>query len=123
MISAKYDFEIEQGTDVSVPLILKDKDGGVIDLTGYKARMQMRQQIASPEAVDTLTTENDRIEIDGTNGKITLHFTHEVTETYPAASLVYDVEIVSPGNLVTRILKGKVKILGEVTRVGSNESL
>lgn len=123
MISAKYDFEIEQGTDVLVPLILKDSEGAVIDLTGYKARMQMRHLITSSDAIDTLTTENDRIKIEPNLGKITLIFRNQITEKFPIGSFVYDVEIVSPSGFVTRILKGKIKILGEVTRVGNNESM
>ena len=123
MVSATYNFTIDQGTDVSVPLILKDCESNVLNLTGYKARMQMRNTVYSSQAVDTLTTENDRIEIKPEQGQITLHFPHEITEEYPASSLVYDIEIVSPSDLVTRILKGKVRISAEVTRVGSDESL
>ena len=123
MVSATYNFTIDQGTDVSVPLILKDCESNVLNLTGYKARMQMRNTVYSSQAVDTLTTENDRIEIKPEQGQITLHFPHEKTEEYPASSLVYDIEIVSPSDLVTRILKGKVRISAEVTRVGSDESL
>lgn len=118
--NAIYDFCINQGTDLTVPLVLKDSTGSPMDLTGYKASMQLRTNVANTQAVDTLTNENERIVIVPEEGKITLFFPNSVTETYPAQSLVYDIEIESGGGEITRILQGKIKVSPEVTRVSSS---
>lgn len=113
---ATYNFELPQGTDLTVPFVLKTKEG-VLDLTGYTAAMQVRQNARSETAIDTLTTENDRIVIDSSEGRVKCVFPHAVTETYPAQSLVYDIEIISPGGLVTRFVEGRINVSAEVTRV------
>lgn len=114
-----YNFTINQGTDVTVPILLTDADDQPIDLSGYSARMQLRTSVYSDTAVDTLTTENERIEIVALEGKLTLSFPNAITEEYPAQTLVYDIEIQSSQNQVTRILSGKISVSAEVTRVVS----
>lgn len=114
---AKYDFCINQGADILLPILLKDSSDSVIKLNGFKVRMQIRQYKHSETAIDTLTTENGRIVLDPEEGKFTLKFPNEVTAHYPAVKAVYDIEIVSAEGKVTRILEGTVFISREVTRV------
>lgn len=114
---AEYDFRINQGADLTVPFLLLDDSGRSIDLTGYTAAMQVRIRVYSTEAVDTLTSENGRLVIESSEGRITAKFPHEITETYPAQTLVYDIEITSAENEITRILQGKIIVSAEVTRV------
>lgn len=116
-MTANYDFTINQGSDVSLPILLKDCAGEAIDLTGYSIAMQIRRFRASETAIDTLESAGDRIEMDATAGKFTLRFPHEITETYPVAKLVYDIEITSGGGEITRVLQGAITVSGEVTRV------
>ena len=112
--------EVGQGTDVRYVLALtaKDSDGNTaaFDLTGYSAAMQLRTAVYATEAQDTLTTANGRLEIDATAGKITLKFPHEVTETYPPRTFVFDVEITNSLGEISRILSGRIKVTAEVTR-------
>lgn len=112
-----YNFCIPQGTDLTVPFVLTDSTETPIDLQGYTAAMQLRVQINAAQAVDTLTTENGRITITPDTGQITCTFPHEQTETYPAKTLVYDLEITSPADEITRVVQGKVVVNPEVTRV------
>ena len=114
---AEYNFKVNQGADLTVPFLLIDDSGKGIDLTGYTAAMQVRIRVYSTEAVDTLTSENGRLVIDASEGRITAKFPHEITETYPAQTLVYDIEITSAENEKTRILQGKIIVSAEVTRV------
>lgn len=59
-MSAKYCFQIDQGTDLRVPFVLKNADGTLVDLTGCAVRMQLRKNFYADEAVDTLTTDGSR---------------------------------------------------------------
>jgi len=114
---ARYDFCINQGADILLPILLKDSSDSVIKLNGFKVRMQIRQYKHSETAIDTLTTENGRIVLDPEEGKFTLKFPNKVTSQYPAVKAVYDIETVSADGKVTRILEGTVLISKEVTRV------
>ena len=116
-MAVTYNFCIAQGTDSTVPFVLSDSTGTVINLTGYTAAMQLRVQLNSVEAVDTLTTDNERISIDPEAGQISCTFPHTQTERYPVRTLVYDLEITSPGGEITRVVQGKITVSGEVTRV------
>lgn len=112
--------EVGQGTDTRYVLALKtkDSDGNLVpfDLSGYSAAMQLRTAAYSPQAQDTLTTANGRLEIDATAGKIALTFPHEVTESYPVRTFVFDVEIKNLLGEITRILSGRIRVTAEVTR-------
>lgn len=79
--------------------------------------MQIRSRVFSKEAIDTLTSKSGRLVIDANEGRITAKFPHSITETYPAQTLVYDIEITSAENEITRILQGKIIVSAEVTRV------
>lgn len=115
----RYTFCINQGADLSVPIVLTDSTGALVNLSGYSASTQIRTNVNSSAAIDTLTTENGRITLDPTAGKLTLIFSNAITETYPAQKVVYDIEITSAGGQITRILEGTISVSAEVTRVTS----
>lgn len=121
-MTTKYDFSLNQGTDFTLQFGMKDPNGKAIDLTGYSAAMQMRQKASNIIAIDTLTTANGRIIFEPEDGVIKITFPHEVTENYPAGDLYYDLELVSGGNQITRLMQGKIKVIEEVTRVEPNYS-
>lgn len=116
-MSAKYCFQIDQGTDLRVPFVLKNADGTLVDLTGCAVRMQLRKNFYADEAVDTLTTDDGRITMTPADGRFELIFTNAVTAGYPVQTLVYDIELVSSGGEVRRIVEGKASVTPEVTRV------
>lgn len=113
---SQYDFCIPQGTDLTVPFRLKDSEGKAIDLHGYTVRMQVRKFAVSDVCIDDLTTENGRIALDEAEGTFTLTFPNKVTEAYPVGDVVYDIELVSADDFVTRIVEGSIRVLSEVTR-------
>lgn len=112
---AKYDFSIPQGTDLSVPFRLKDSEGVPVRLEGFSVRMQLRRFVTASDVIDELSTENGRVTLDD-NGGVSLSFPNAVTERFPSGYLVYDIELVSPDDLVTRIVEGKIRVTAEVTR-------
>lgn len=118
---SRYDFSIPQGTDKTITFVLSvatsSKDTRTKpDLTGCTAAMQLRQKFESSLAVDTLTTENGRLQMDANAGKITAVFTHQLTKTYPVQRLVYDMKLISADHTVSRVVWGTLDVLPEVTR-------
>jgi len=91
-------------------------DGTLVNLTGYTARMQIRQTAASATTTLALTTENGRIALGGSAGTITLSISATDTAAIAAGRYVYDLELVSAGGIVTRLLQGVVTVSANVTR-------
>lgn len=116
MSAAKYNFEIEQGATFTKPLVWKSSTGAVVDLTGYTARMQIRETVGSTEILLELTTQNNRIAIVPLQGKVTLTIDASTTSQISWTKGVYDLELVSSNGTVTRLLRGNVSISKEVTR-------
>lgn len=114
MAAGRYAFVIEQGAtwDQTLTWTIDDEP---VDLTGYSARMQVRQQVASPTPVLSLTDE-DGIELGGEDGTIRLSRSAAQTAALPAGSFVYDLEVVSGGGVVTRLIEGGFRVKPEVTR-------
>lgn len=109
MSAARWPITIEQGTTWDPVLTLRDTD-----LTGYTARMQIRTD--DGQLLEELTTGNGRITIDGPAGQIRLLLTDTETSAYEWEQGVYDLELVSPGGHVDRLVQGTVTVDPEVTR-------
>lgn len=84
------------------------------DLTGYTARMSIREDIDSASAVLSLTTENGGIALGGALGTISLLATEAQTAALTILTGVYDLELVY-GSTVTRLLSGIIVVSQEVT--------
>ncbi len=91
-------------------------DGANVNLTGFTARAQIRPTSASATTTLSLTTENSRIALGGTAGTITLVISATDTAAIAAGRYVYDLELVSAGGIVTRLLQGIVTVSANVTR-------
>ena len=87
-----------------------------VDLTGCKARAQVRPEIDSPEVLLELTTENNRIALGGPSGVVAIEIDAVTTAEIQWESGVYDLEIIFPGGRVTRFLFGGVTVSKGVTR-------
>jgi hypothetical protein len=116
MTAGIYNFTIDQGSNWDLNVIYKDSTGTVINLTGYTAAMQLRQNYNSDTADLTLNTSNGGIVITGAQGKLVLSATAVQTAALDAGFYVYDLEI-SSGGVVTRLIQGQITVAGEVTRV------
>lgn len=112
----KYSFTLYQGATFSRILTWKDANEDAINLTGYTARLQMRESVDADAPFATLTTENGGITLGGAAGTIMLGLSAADSEDIEALSGVYDLELVSAGGVVTRLLEGEVTISREVTR-------
>jgi hypothetical protein len=115
-MAAEYDITIRQGSTFLQNLIWKDSEGVPVDLTGYTARMQIRQGVCNPDVIVELTTENDRITLGGVAGTIVLEIDADTTAAITAGCGLYDLELESSSGFVTAILYGAVTFEREVTR-------
>ena len=79
--------------------------------------MHVRTETDSGDIVLGLTTENGRIVIYGTQGRIDLSIPKTVMEAVAPDKYVYDLEIVAPTTgIVTRLTQGNFVVRPEVTR-------
>lgn len=116
MPAAKIKLKIEQGATFRQSLDWKS-NGIPVDLTGYSARMQMRNPIDSPVIIHELTTENGGINfLDVQNGQIELFISATNTSSFAFDSCVYDLEMVASNGDVFRLLEGEISLSKEVTR-------
>jgi hypothetical protein len=114
MTPGKYNMICPQGATFAKQLTYAI-DGEPVDLTTYTARMQVREKHTSKTALVNLTTENGGIALGDDEGTINLYITNENTTTIPAKDYVYDLELISSGE-VYRLLEGKFIVTPEVTR-------
>lgn len=115
MTPGSLDFLMPKGSTFTRTLTWKISNSPV-NLTSYTARMQARTSHISGTAVLTLTTENGKITLGGTAGTITLSLTAAETAAITQSSLAYDLELVSAGGEVTRLVEGQIVLTPEVTR-------
>lgn len=87
-----------------------------VNLTGFTARMQVRETIESTTTLVSLTTENGGVTLGGTAGTIDITITATATALLDFDSAVYDLEVVSAGGVVTPVAYGNVYLNDEVTR-------
>jgi len=113
---ATYNFEIPQGATWTQ--VINWKTGSppaFVNTTSFTARCQFRSSHASSTVVMELSTANTRITMTNA-GVITLSLTATLTAGIPATRYVYDLEMISSGGVVTRLLEGHVTVTPEVTR-------
>lgn len=88
-----------------------------VNLTDCTLRMQMRKTVNDTNVLDTLTTENGKLEIsNAVEGKIKIKIEPAVSSAYTFERGVYDLEVVFPDLSVYRIIEGAVTTVPEVTR-------
>jgi hypothetical protein len=115
MRPGKYNFICPQGTTFSKQLSYLINSQPV-DLTGYIARMQVREKHSSPNTILNLTVDNGGISVGECQGSITIYVSAEQTESLVPKKYVYDLEIASSENMVYRIIEGDFIVTPEVTR-------
>ena len=116
MAAAIYNFIIEQGTTVRRVFRLKDSTNLPLNLTDYKARLQARWSIASPDVLLDATTENGKLVIDPLGGMVSLVLTASDSAALVWRKAKYDLELENPAGDIFRLIKGEIVIDKEVTR-------
>jgi hypothetical protein len=91
--------------------------GTAVNLSGYSARMQVRDGFDGGSAVVSLVS-GTGITLGGTAGTIALVINATTTaaiDATPSGQYVYDLELIS-GSYVTRLVEGNFIVYPEVTR-------
>jgi hypothetical protein len=115
-VAGTYNIIADQGATFQRVLTWKDSANRPVALTGYTARMQIRETIESSTVVVSLTTENDRITLGASDGTVTLLIPAATMTELIAKKYVYDLELISPSGIVTRLVMGDFTVRREVTR-------
>jgi hypothetical protein len=115
MLAGVYKIICDQGATFQRVFTITESNDEPMDLTGYTARMQIRPEIESSDVLIELTTQNGRITLGGTAGTIELNLTPQNTATIDRDGF-YDLEIISSGGAVHRVLRGRFVVNLEVTR-------
>lgn len=102
---------IDQGSDFTSTIDVEDTTGNPANLSGYNARAQLRKTYGSVTAYDFVAT----ITNPG-GGQINIEMSSAVTNGLKPGRYVYDVEVVSSGGTVTRVVEGQVEVTPGVTR-------
>jgi len=112
----RYDLEIKQGATLSLTATWKDSAGTAVNLTGYTARLQVRATYDSSSTILSLTSAAG-ITLGGAAGTIAITASATTTAALTAPfSGVYDLELVSGGGEVTRLLEGTATVSPEASR-------
>jgi hypothetical protein len=78
--------------------------------------MHVRTTAAATTTLVELTTTNSRIALGGIAGTVTLTISATDTAALTPGKYVYDLELVSGGGIVSRIIEGNFIVKAEVTR-------
>jgi hypothetical protein len=112
-----YDIVADQGATLHEVAVWKDSARNVINVSGYTARMHVRDSIESANPTLSLTTENGRIVVYGSEGRFDLTVSASDMTGISAGKYIYDLEVIAPGTgIVTRLMMGNFVVRGEVTR-------
>jgi hypothetical protein len=126
MAAGRYSFIIEEGATLNLQIDWSDTNGNPIDLTGYHSRMQIRPTIESDVVILSLSSsfseDGTGISLNGASGELPLssgslaiQISATTTEGLNFVDAYYDLEMVR-GDVVNRLLEGKVKLSKNVTR-------
>jgi hypothetical protein len=112
----KYTMNIDAGATYALTVTWTDSNDTPINLTGYTARMKLKSDFGGTALVSL--TETDGLTLGGASGTIAISISPTLTgalcDTEPKKG-VYDLELVSSGGVVTRLLEGRWIATPEVT--------
>ena len=77
-MAGKYDFTIEQGSNLSFEVQYKNQDGSIFDFTGYSAKLQVRKSVSATDVLIELVSPTNII-FNIPLGKMTITFLPEHT--------------------------------------------
>ena len=105
MAASPLNLTVEQGTDFEITITVRNKNNAPLNLTGYSATSEMKKHHVATTAYPFTVTFVDR-----SNGRIALSMTNTVTDTLREGRYVYDIMLISPNSLKTRVIQGTVLV-------------
>lgn len=115
LLPGKHNFQVYRGDsfDQQITRYTDEAKTSPKDLTGYTARMQIRDKTDNSVAHE-LTTENGGITLGGVAGTVDLHIDKADTATLPQSNL-YDLEFTDSSDKTRTLLVGTFSVVGDVT--------
>lgn len=113
MSAAKYNIQIESGSDFALQLVWQDEQGSPVDLSGYSAFAQVRD--CKNKLLAQASTTAGSITLD-TAGLINIHIKGSETIGINATG-EWDLLMVSEDDSRTRLLEGKAKFDKGITQL------
>ena len=112
MAAATYNIEVDQGSDFSINIQVKEDDE-VKNLTGYSARSQARTSNEASSAAFSFTCTIPT----PANGTIKMALAAATSSAVTAGQYVYDLEVYTASDAaVSRLIEGTCIIDREITR-------
>lgn len=109
-MAIKANLVIDQGTDYETVINVTDENGDIVNLSGYTGTAQMRRHYSS--SAQTAFT----VTVSAQSGAVTLAMNAATTNATSAGRYVYDCELRSSSNIVSRLIEGIVTVTPQVTR-------
>lgn len=113
MSAEVHNLVIEQGATFDQTFIWQDEDGNAIDLTGYTAKMQVREFLDSTAVLLELST-GSGITLDAA-GHIALQATASQTASLNFKTALYDLLLIN-GDAITRLVQGRIALSKRITQ-------
>lgn len=110
-MSIKVNLVVDQGTDYTVTIPLKEANGAFTDLTGMTGAAQMRKSYSASKYYTITVGFGARA-----NGELILSMSANTTNAIPAGRYVYDCELVNSSGKKSRAIEGIVTVTPQVTR-------
>lgn len=113
MATKNIPIEIHQGTAWKANV--KVTTSGVVrDITGYKAYMQIRENVGSPILVD-LSVDNGSITLDLETNTFKFYISSTITKTLTFKRAEYDIFVVAPDSDPEKVVTGTVSLVRSIT--------
>lgn len=109
-----YNLLIDQGSDFRIRFPVLDSANAPVDVTDWQVNAQVRSLAASPEVLYAWADAGGEGMTDGTHVVLTVPAVDSADWAWTHG--VYDVEIISPDDTVTRLVGGHVFVTPEITR-------
>lgn len=111
-----YSTNCSRGESFSRTLTYRDSTGALVNLTGYTAKLQIRQRANDADPALLTLTEASGLTLGGPAGTIVWAMTPVQTLALPVGALVYDLRLTSGTGVVTFLLAGNLRVQERVTR-------
>jgi hypothetical protein len=108
-VASKLNLTIDQGSDFATSFVVSDDNGNPLDLSTYTLASQIRKTYTSSTYYSINATANS-------SGIVVMRLNANTSNLIPAGRYVYDVELTSSSNAVSRAVEGIVTITPSVTR-------
>lgn len=115
-MSNEYNIVVFQNQSLLLQLTYKDHNDVVINISGYTAKMEVRETADSEVAILTLT-DADGLTLGGAAGTIVVEIPEDDLEDLVAKAYAYDLLLTTPTGVVVNLISGPFTIVPGVTKL------